>query len=89
MISYAWDQSPNPLAVPGKFITSLVDNIFVLRNEYDVKTNAEMQKRLFILKARGTEAISQEAELSIGKELAVIPLDSKVTDHAKGITPHP
>jgi len=90
MLSYSWDQSPNPLAVPGKFITSLVDNIFVLRNEYSVEINMEMQKRLFILKARGTNAISQEAELSIGEELAIIPLASKkVTGHDEGVTPHP
>jgi KaiC/GvpD/RAD55 family RecA-like ATPase len=89
MVSYAWDQSPNPLAAPGRFITSLVDNIFVLRNEYNVETNAEMQKRFFILKARGTNAISQEAELSIGEELAIIPIVSKVTGHDEGIRPHP
>lgn len=80
MLTYAQDQSPDPLAVPGKFITTLVDNIFVLHNKYNVETNVEMQKRLFILKARGTDAISQEVELSIGEELTIIPLASKKSD---------
>jgi hypothetical protein len=40
-----------------------------------------MRKNLFILKARGTDAISQEVEFYIGEDLAVRPLKASL-EHA-------
>lgn len=74
MLSYATSQPPAPFAAPGRFLPSLVDNIFVLRN---ILTDShEMRKTLSILKARGTEVAQQEASFSIGEDLSVDPLDS-------------
>jgi KaiC/GvpD/RAD55 family RecA-like ATPase len=81
MVTYASGQSPEPTGAPGRFIPSLADNIFVLRNEYVPNQKEEMRKNLFILKARGTDAISQEVEFYIGEDLAVRPLKASL-EHA-------
>ncbi len=73
MISYASDQPPEPLSAPGRFIPSLADNIFILRNLYP--SGEDMKKTIFILKARGTNAISREMEFHIGAELTIKPLN--------------
>lgn len=73
MLTHVADRSPEPLSAPGRFISSLADNIFILNNVYTPKE--EMKKTLSILKARGTDAISQEVEFSIGEELGVRPFE--------------
>jgi KaiC/GvpD/RAD55 family RecA-like ATPase len=69
MLSYASDRPPEPFSTPGKFLSSLADNVFILENE--LAPGGDMRKSLLVLKARGTNAISRKVEFNIGEELSV------------------
>lgn len=72
MLTYASERPPEQFTAPVRFIPSLADNIFILRNK-NVSKN-EIKKTLFILKARGTNAMSDDVEFIIEDELILQPL---------------